>query len=573
MQGMLIQEMSAVADQPRPQQAQSSKESPEQSFGEVLVAAEPQDEPRATGKQGEKSCRIPQEDRTKLPLEAAAEAVAASTALSVEDQANLEFGTTSSPREKAEPFLMAALGGESANFVTPSPQAKRVAAAERLQELIARWLQTQDQESGFTSEISAEQPSATEVPDGLKVALQQLTDTVPNEGADEQPPELSDNDLEELKQLMAAVQQPNAIAEAETASEVSTETGVSLAAEVSITAGTGQPSEVLTEAAISQVSPLSQDTGPKTCIHQETPAATPKDNDPSTKVVAATPEAVATEPQAEPRQQVEQTASRGGLQEEQLARIATPHKDGKSETHQHQLQAEARTESKTEATTETRESKPHPTLEARSEHQPVSFTEGQLDKGATPEKSALAHEKLQTLMPGNSTQPTPVENGPQTLVPGQRIMQLPSGLQLSEGQLVDQVVTHLAGSHDGESGRMRLKLHPAELGSLRLDLIVEGDRVRAHLQAQNQQVQEVLDRHLPQLREALQQQGLKIDEFRVDVQQGQEQAQDQAQAWYRQQQQGRSSQPPWQAEDWPQELEVPLGQLLQPAAGGISLRV
>ncbi len=153
-----------------------------------------------------------------------------------------------------------------------------------------------------------------------------------------------------------------------------------------------------------------------------------------------------------------------------------------------------------------------------------------------------------------------------------RLMQLPSGQHVAESQLVDQVVTHLAGSSNGETGRMRLRLQPAELGSVRLDLIVDGDRLRAHLQAQTQQVQEVLERHLPQLREALQQQGLKIDEFRVDVQSDQDQAAEQRFAW-QQQQQGHSSQGQRQ-DDWqPAELGIPLQPLLQTAEGGISLRV
>ncbi|MFN2258161.1 MAG: flagellar hook-length control protein FliK, partial [Desulfuromonadaceae bacterium] len=97
--------------------------------------------------------------------------------------------------------------------------------------------------------------------------------------------------------------------------------------------------------------------------------------------------------------------------------------------------------------------------------------------------------------------------------------------QVADSQIFDQVVTHLSGSDKGDMGRMVLRLHPAELGSLRIELMVEGDRIRANLHAQTQQVQEVLERNLGQLRHSLAEQGLKIDHFQVssDTRQNQQQ--------------------------------------------------
>ena len=63
-----------------------------------------------------------------------------------------------------------------------------------------------------------------------------------------------------------------------------------------------------------------------------------------------------------------------------------------------------------------------------------------------------------------------------------------------------------------------------------------------------------------------------IDEFRVDVQTDQDQA-EQKFAW-QQQQEGHSAQDSWQDNDWSQtEMEIPLQQLVQTVDGGISLRV
>jgi len=153
-------------------------------------------------------------------------------------------------------------------------------------------------------------------------------------------------------------------------------------------------------------------------------------------------------------------------------------------------------------------------------------------------------------------------------------VQLPSGQQVAEGQIFDQVVTRFVGSQNGESGRMVLRLQPAELGSLKIELQVEGDRVRANLHAQSIQVQEVLERNLPQLRNALAEQGLKIDQFSVDIDRNQDQqglfeqlAQEQ------QRQQNQQQQAGWQQELSAEEQIVPLAHLMQNGGGGISLHV
>lgn len=165
-----------------------------------------------------------------------------------------------------------------------------------------------------------------------------------------------------------------------------------------------------------------------------------------------------------------------------------------------------------------------------------------------------------------------VQNGSARVIPQTSMVQLPSGQQVAESQIFDQVVTHISGSHNGESGRMVLRLQPAELGSLKLELMVEGDRVKANLHAQTMQVQEVIERNLPQLRNALAEQGLKVDQFQVNVEQRQQGSQFENQA--RQDRQQGSS----QQQDWTQDLDVeeqiiPLAHLMQNGGGGISLHV
>ncbi len=157
-------------------------------------------------------------------------------------------------------------------------------------------------------------------------------------------------------------------------------------------------------------------------------------------------------------------------------------------------------------------------------------------------------------------------------MPQTPIVQLSNGYQISESQIFDQVVTQISGSVNGESGRMVLRLQPAELGSLRLELKIEGDRVQAHLHAQTHQVQEVLERNLPQLRSALAEQGLKIDQFLVNVDQRQAEGQFNGQTQYQQSGAERQSDRDQHDHDLEDQM-IPLAHLMQNGGGGISLHV
>jgi len=160
-----------------------------------------------------------------------------------------------------------------------------------------------------------------------------------------------------------------------------------------------------------------------------------------------------------------------------------------------------------------------------------------------------------------------------TMLPTNPVVQLASGQQVTESQIFDQVVTQISGSVNGESGRMILRLQPAELGSLKLELIVEGDRIKANLHAQSHQVQDVLERNLPQLRNALATQGLKIDQFQVNIDQHQQSGQFENLA-QQHQHNGSEKQPSWHQQNLESEEQIiPLAHLMQNGGGGISLHV
>ncbi|MDW7645435.1 MAG: flagellar hook-length control protein FliK [Desulfuromonadales bacterium] len=96
-------------------------------------------------------------------------------------------------------------------------------------------------------------------------------------------------------------------------------------------------------------------------------------------------------------------------------------------------------------------------------------------------------------------------------------IRLNSGAVINENRIVEQTIDKFAVNQAKETGSVTLRLHPEELGQVKVELVMDKDSVRAHLHAQSQQVQEVLERHLPRLRDALEQQGLKIDQLQVSV--------------------------------------------------------
>ncbi|MHB1400233.1 MAG: flagellar hook-length control protein FliK [Trichloromonadaceae bacterium] len=120
-------------------------------------------------------------------------------------------------------------------------------------------------------------------------------------------------------------------------------------------------------------------------------------------------------------------------------------------------------------------------------------------------------------LPGAAVITGPSPAAAPATTPAPAALQLLSGQSVPESEVLGQVLgrVQLGGPRPGSS--ISMKLYPEELGEVKLELVVEKDRVRALIVAQSQQVQEVLERHLPRLREALQQQGLKVDELQVSV--------------------------------------------------------
>jgi flagellar hook-length control protein FliK len=104
-----------------------------------------------------------------------------------------------------------------------------------------------------------------------------------------------------------------------------------------------------------------------------------------------------------------------------------------------------------------------------------------------------------------------------TAAPDSSLYRLSSGTTVPDGTVVDQMIAHFSINKRLETGSVNLRLHPQELGELRMEITVEQDNVKAHIVTQSPHAQEMIDRHLPKLREALERQGLHLGQVEVTV--------------------------------------------------------
>ncbi|WP_019558012.1 flagellar hook-length control protein FliK [Thioalkalivibrio sp. ALE12] len=101
-----------------------------------------------------------------------------------------------------------------------------------------------------------------------------------------------------------------------------------------------------------------------------------------------------------------------------------------------------------------------------------------------------------------------------------RLLQQPNGAR----ELADQV-RMLA---QAQGGRTELKLHPPQLGSLDVRVLVEGDRTSIQFISANPVTREVLEAAMPRLRDSLAESGLMLDDATVSDHAAEEQAEQEA---------------------------------------------
>ncbi len=120
-------------------------------------------------------------------------------------------------------------------------------------------------------------------------------------------------------------------------------------------------------------------------------------------------------------------------------------------------------------------------------------------------------------------------SGPTRLTEGvaSELRALPELPVENEAEIVRQV--RVLAQNGG--GRAQIQLNPPELGGLSLRLMVMHDSVQLSVVAERGAVAELIARHLPELRQALEAQGLQIDHVEVDVREREEPGGSRAHDW------------------------------------------
>ena len=87
----------------------------------------------------------------------------------------------------------------------------------------------------------------------------------------------------------------------------------------------------------------------------------------------------------------------------------------------------------------------------------------------------------------------------------------------TEAKIINQIANRMTVHTSGTQSEVHIKLDPPSLGTVRMNIITSGDSVRTVIVAENHAVKQVIENNFNQLRDALGEQGLKIDSFTVTV--------------------------------------------------------
>ncbi len=112
-----------------------------------------------------------------------------------------------------------------------------------------------------------------------------------------------------------------------------------------------------------------------------------------------------------------------------------------------------------------------------------------------------------------NTQNTPSQ---QPSIPAAPVI-LPSGAIVHEDDILQQLTNRFQVSGKNTDSRINLKLHPAELGELKIDLTVKEGSIRANVVAQSHHTLEILEKNIPKLRTVLENQGFTVDQISVSA--------------------------------------------------------
>ncbi|MCP3891430.1 MAG: hypothetical protein GY702_21580 [Desulfobulbaceae bacterium] len=170
-------------------------------------------------------------------------------------------------------------------------------------------------------------------------------------------------------------------------------------------------------------------------------------------------------------------------------------------------------------------------FEAKAQLQNLSGDEqnmqGNQQGNEQPTQSNQANQSMQTSATQGSGEPVGVFSIPASYSQDQPLHSVvavnkPQFTQpetiVKEQEIVQQVLNRFQLSRRSLDSQINLRLHPAELGEMKIDLTVKEGSIRANVVAQSQFVQEVMEKNIGKLKAVLEDQGFTIDEINVTSQ-------------------------------------------------------
>jgi len=92
-----------------------------------------------------------------------------------------------------------------------------------------------------------------------------------------------------------------------------------------------------------------------------------------------------------------------------------------------------------------------------------------------------------------------------------------ANIPVPEKELVSNLIHRFNVNPRLQTSKLSMQLNPAELGSLKIDILVEGDSLKANIVAQSHQVLDLLEKNMPRLKTVLEEQGFKVDAFEISI--------------------------------------------------------
>ncbi len=132
-------------------------------------------------------------------------------------------------------------------------------------------------------------------------------------------------------------------------------------------------------------------------------------------------------------------------------------------------------------------------------------TTPQVNPSLSPDQAG-SFQQLSTLMQDMQTSQT--QNSAKPVI-------LPSGTIVNEDNVLQQIVDRFQINSRSNDTKISLKLHPEELGELKIDLTLKEGSIKANVIAHNQHVLEIIEKNIAKLRNTLEDQGFTIEEIVV----------------------------------------------------------